>query len=510
MLVCCRPAPRYIELFLETDVARARPLTLKIAVRGGAPRGPLTAFDSMLTHYEFRREAIDGGISLPGSVVITPRSMDGPILIEVDCSVDRTETSPSLSWRQYAQVQVGTAQTATVRMFLTSRCGAPARGCTSLAVENCTIAAICGERGLACGDDGQCVRVDGWPSFASDAGSCGPNRCGPNCPPCASGSTCSDGGVCLATPDANVPCRDEDHDGYGVGASCLGLDCNDRDPMSHAGAVELCDSKDNDCNGMVDEGTCTAATNTDCATAQVVSLTGQTQRITLHPDTRMGGMGSAVRCVAGETHEGKELWFAVRMPANEVLDVYSAVSAFARSDSVLFVQSSCDEQDSIVCNDDAMSVGLGSRVVVRPAPGAMPTIQTLYVVLDGYSVDSNGPYRLEFSRYLEGPMSCMMPFNVGRGGAITGFMGSTDTLTAACASARFPDQVYELPVTHGRISINLTADIGAVLLDAPCPGPGGGTCFGANTLTVDGVATRRFAVDGVRAGSRYTLKISDF
>ena len=54
--------------------------------------------------------------------------------------------------------------------------------------------------------------------------------------------------------DACDPCphgAQTDADGDGVPA-CSG-DCDDHDPTVHAGAVEICDCKDNDCDGTVDE-----------------------------------------------------------------------------------------------------------------------------------------------------------------------------------------------------------------------------------------------------------------
>ncbi|MGA1840564.1 MAG: putative metal-binding motif-containing protein [bacterium] len=53
--------------------------------------------------------------------------------------------------------------------------------------------------------------------------------------------------VFKATP---VVCRDDDKDGF---TTCEG-DCDDSDPTVNPMAKEICDFKDNDCDGMIDEG----------------------------------------------------------------------------------------------------------------------------------------------------------------------------------------------------------------------------------------------------------------
>ena len=48
-------------------------------------------------------------------------------------------------------------------------------------------------------------------------------------------------------------CEDKDGDGFGVGPKCANWDCDDKEANIHPGAPELCDGKDNDCNGKVDD-----------------------------------------------------------------------------------------------------------------------------------------------------------------------------------------------------------------------------------------------------------------
>ncbi|MBI2580297.1 hypothetical protein HYV85_00635 [Candidatus Woesearchaeota archaeon] len=61
---------------------------------------------------------------------------------------------------------------------------------------------------------------------------------------------------CNGQVDEGVCCVDNDGDGYGSGCS-KGSDCNDNNANINPGKSEMCgDNKDNDCDGLTDEGCC--------------------------------------------------------------------------------------------------------------------------------------------------------------------------------------------------------------------------------------------------------------
>lgn len=107
-----------------------------------------------------------------------------------------------------------------------------ARGCLSVPVDS------------AC-DDG--LWCDGRETCSSTG--CVPGVPPLNCPtaarPCEINACSEAVHACVTTP------VDSDHDGYGA-APC-GDDCDDHDPAVHPGAKEVCNQKDDDCDGLVDE-----------------------------------------------------------------------------------------------------------------------------------------------------------------------------------------------------------------------------------------------------------------
>ena len=54
-------------------------------------------------------------------------------------------------------------------------------------------------------------------------------------------------------PPPPIVCTDNDGDGYAVeGGYCGPIDCDDNDPNIYPGAPEVCNGKDNNCNGIID------------------------------------------------------------------------------------------------------------------------------------------------------------------------------------------------------------------------------------------------------------------
>ncbi len=85
----------------------------------------------------------------------------------------------------------------------------------------------------ACAQGEETSSNDTSPTAPTDGGGCASG--------CPSGAVCSGGACVPGTTDA-------DHDGFPAAN-----DCNDLDPAVHPGAVEVCNGRDDDCNGKTDE-----------------------------------------------------------------------------------------------------------------------------------------------------------------------------------------------------------------------------------------------------------------
>jgi hypothetical protein len=126
----------------------------------------------------------------------------------------------------------------------------------------CTVGDVC--------VNGACTA--GAPVTCNDGNVCTTNTCSPatGCSAAANTNTCNDGssctqgdfcsaGVCVGA--SSCACPDNDRDGYADcrvhGCDPTGVvcgDCDDTNAAIHPGAVELCNNRDDNCDGRVDEG----------------------------------------------------------------------------------------------------------------------------------------------------------------------------------------------------------------------------------------------------------------
>ena len=119
-----------------------------------------------------------------------------------------------------------------------------------LAVDAAPMPATCqtADSGISCDDGKFCTGIElcspGAPG--ADARGC---LAGPSLA-CMAGETCSERMQRCSTC-SDTALDDDDGDGH-ESASCGGDDCRDDDPGIHPGHSEVCDGKDNDCDGAVD------------------------------------------------------------------------------------------------------------------------------------------------------------------------------------------------------------------------------------------------------------------
>lgn len=125
-------------------------------------------------------------------------------------------------------------------------CGAP----PTTTPDACTTEADCAS-GEACVDmvclQSGCVDDEGCPTDFM----CVDTICVPGGEVCSDDEMCGVGRMCVNDRCESEVCVDTDMDGYGPGCS-RGMDCDNDDALQTG--VEVCDGRDNDCDGVADNG----------------------------------------------------------------------------------------------------------------------------------------------------------------------------------------------------------------------------------------------------------------
>lgn len=223
-----------------------------------------------------------------------------------------------------------------------------------------------GGLGEACLDDAQCN--DG---FDCTSDSCDPDfgRCRnePNDAACDDGVYCNGVETCSATlgcragpvvtcsdndncsidtcVEASRSCIHEPRDADGDGdptASCGGGDCNDNDPLVSSSTSERCgNSRDDDCDGEVDESDCVAPEHDRCGSALEIDEPG-----TYEVTTVGAAFDYPVSCAnEDETAGFRDVVIAIEVPEGEPRDV-SVVATTQTADVILAAAERCGRADS--------------------------------------------------------------------------------------------------------------------------------------------------------------------
>ncbi|MBL8602489.1 MAG: hypothetical protein JNK72_11255 [Myxococcales bacterium] len=208
-------------------------------------------------------------------------------------------------------------------------------------------------------------------------------------PDCRTTPACA---MCVATGPELMGCND------GRDNDCNGLtDCRDpqclRSPLclmcvpTGPEAAACNDGRDNDCNGSVDcaDPACAGASNCrpandTCESPARMTLPGVVSGTTLgarddfSPTCAQGG--------------APDLVYVINNPQRQTLSIDTEGSSF---DTVLTVHRGVCQSPAIACNDDSV-FGLQSQLTLTDAePGLY------FIVVDGFSANSAGPFRLRVS-----------------------------------------------------------------------------------------------------------------
>jgi hypothetical protein len=156
-LTSCSKPPTQVSVFADTNVDRARPMSLALTAQyGAAPIEALRRADAVLLR-------ADGRTLLPGSFSVVPRAdgaRSGLVTLLATLQVEASGAQPGLVIERMQSVSLLSSVPLQARLFFNVRCADRATGCSGVASEQCTVSRRCIEQGATCGDDGECVSIE--------------------------------------------------------------------------------------------------------------------------------------------------------------------------------------------------------------------------------------------------------------------------------------------------------------------------------------------------------------
>jgi hypothetical protein len=238
---------------------------------------------------------------------------------------------------------------------------------------------------------------------------------------CGDGDACTDDlcddetRSCISTP------RDADGDGFPARAVDLkvcggGSDCDDTPGIGaaiHPGAPEICNGRDDDCDGQVDDA-CTGLPDT-CDTAQKLTLTDGRAEVS-------GSLASFAEDYANECGQsrGRDAVYAIAVDGVSDIVIDSLGSA---AKVVLAAATTCSNAGftELGCAELLRDNAPRSRLLLhRYDPAVMG--RTLYILVDGQSATETGAFRVSVEVSAARPDDCASQvLDLGVGGKVLGF-----------------------------------------------------------------------------------------
>lgn len=257
--------------------------------------------------------------------------------------------------------------------------------------------------GGPCQDDGQCddgveCTVDacdrklGRCRFQPDDDRCdngvycdGAERCDVRTG-CVAGEpvACSDNSTCTIDTcvEETQSCRHDPRDADGDGdptRNCGGGDCDDRDPLVHSSAVEVCGNRrDDDCDGEEDERDCVAPEHDTCETALRITESGY-----YDVDLTATALDYPNNC-ATKSQGFRDVVLALVVPPGEPMDV----DVTAKVDGGLLAlgsADSCGDTETVSC-EGSNATPLGASAARKIFRAAEPGEYPLYVAANSETV----------------------------------------------------------------------------------------------------------------------------